>query len=138
MPRCRIARHARALGGSFTARRPPAPPIEGQRRAGQAEAWTRDYFPVREAVERDLIQAALDRHRGNVAQAADERGLDRTSLHRRISTLRGGTGGLRATEVTRTDRAPGNSAPTRSTVPRPAEESARLGATLGSAWLFRP
>jgi two-component system nitrogen regulation response regulator NtrX len=43
---------------------------------------------AREAVERDLIQAVLDRHSGNVTHAADELGLDRTSLHRRVSALR--------------------------------------------------
>jgi transcriptional regulator with GAF, ATPase, and Fis domain len=42
---------------------------------------------AREASERDLIQAALDRNKGNVARAADELGLDRTHLHRRISAM---------------------------------------------------
>ena len=42
---------------------------------------------AREAFERDLIQAALDRNKGNVARAADELGLDRTHLHRRISAM---------------------------------------------------
>jgi two-component system nitrogen regulation response regulator NtrX len=42
---------------------------------------------AREALERDLIQAALDRHDGNVTQAAAELGLDRTNLHKRIKAL---------------------------------------------------
>jgi two-component system nitrogen regulation response regulator NtrX len=46
---------------------------------------------AREAFERDLIQAALHRHKGNVARAADELGLDRTHLHRRINAM--GLGG---------------------------------------------
>jgi DNA-binding NtrC family response regulator len=42
---------------------------------------------VLEAVERDVIQAALDRHDGNVARAAAELGLERTRLHKRIGAL---------------------------------------------------
>lgn len=42
---------------------------------------------VLEAVERDLIQAALDRHKGSVARAAAELGVERTRLHKRISAL---------------------------------------------------
>ena len=42
---------------------------------------------ARDALERDLIQAALDRHEGNVSQAARELGLERTHLHKRIKTL---------------------------------------------------
>jgi two-component system, NtrC family, nitrogen regulation response regulator NtrX len=43
---------------------------------------------AREALERDLIKAALERHEGNVARAAAELGLDRSSLHRRLSAPR--------------------------------------------------
>ena len=46
---------------------------------------------AREAVERDLIQAVLERHQGNVTHAADELELDRAQLHRRIKGL--GLGG---------------------------------------------
>jgi two-component system nitrogen regulation response regulator NtrX len=46
---------------------------------------------AREAVERDLIQAALESHQGNVTHAADELELDRAQLHRRIKGL--GLGG---------------------------------------------
>ncbi len=42
---------------------------------------------ARDALERDLIQAALDRHEGNVTQAARELGLERTHLHKRIKSL---------------------------------------------------
>jgi DNA-binding NtrC family response regulator len=42
---------------------------------------------VLEAVERELIQAALDRHDGNVARAAAELGLERTRLRMRIGAL---------------------------------------------------
>jgi two-component system nitrogen regulation response regulator NtrX len=42
---------------------------------------------AREAMERDLIQGALDRHKGNVALAAEELGLNRAHLHRRIHNL---------------------------------------------------
>jgi two-component system nitrogen regulation response regulator NtrX len=55
---------------------------------------------AREVMERDLIQAALDRHQGNMARAADELGIDRSSLHRRINPTRdqreGGCGQLSA------------------------------------------
>jgi two-component system nitrogen regulation response regulator NtrX len=46
---------------------------------------------ARDAVERDVIRAALERHRGNVTRAAEELGLARTHLHKRISAL--GLGG---------------------------------------------
>ncbi|MFH1843039.1 MAG: sigma-54 dependent transcriptional regulator [bacterium] len=42
---------------------------------------------AREALERDLIQAALTRHDGNVTRAAAELGLERTHLHKRIKAL---------------------------------------------------
>ena len=42
---------------------------------------------AREAMERDLIQGALDRHQGHVASAAEELGLNRAHLHRRIHNL---------------------------------------------------
>jgi two-component system nitrogen regulation response regulator NtrX len=46
---------------------------------------------ARDAVERDVIRAALRRHNGNVTRAAAELGLARTNLHKRISAL--GLGG---------------------------------------------
>jgi two-component system nitrogen regulation response regulator NtrX len=46
---------------------------------------------AREAFERDLIQAALDRHKGNVSRAAAELGLDRTNLYKRMNAM--GLGG---------------------------------------------
>lgn len=46
---------------------------------------------AREALDRRLIQAALDRHSGNVTRAAADLGLLRTDLHRRIKAL--GLGG---------------------------------------------
>jgi two-component system nitrogen regulation response regulator NtrX len=55
-----------------------------------AGANPRRGLPLREeleAMERDRIQAALDRHQGNVARAADELGLERTRLHKRIKAL---------------------------------------------------
>jgi len=42
---------------------------------------------ARDALYRDLIQAALGRHKGNVTRAAAVLGLDRGQLHRRISAL---------------------------------------------------
>jgi len=42
---------------------------------------------AREALERDLIRAALARHDGNVTRAAAELGLERTHLHKRIKIL---------------------------------------------------
>jgi two-component system nitrogen regulation response regulator NtrX len=46
---------------------------------------------ARDAVERDVIRAALERHHGNVTRAAEELGLGRTNLHKRITALgRGG------------------------------------------------
>ena len=42
-------------------------------------------------MERDLIQAALKRHGGNVTRAAGELGLERSNLHHRINAL--GLGG---------------------------------------------
>jgi two-component system, NtrC family, nitrogen regulation response regulator NtrX len=47
-----------------------------------------NFREARDALERDLIQAAMERHEGNVTQAATELGLDRSYLHRRISALR--------------------------------------------------
>jgi two-component system nitrogen regulation response regulator NtrX len=47
-------------------------------------------LPLREeleAIERDRIQAALDRHKGNVARAAADLGLERSRLHKRIKAL---------------------------------------------------
>jgi two-component system nitrogen regulation response regulator NtrX len=46
---------------------------------------------ARDAFERDLIQAALDRHKGNVSRAAAELGLDRTNLYKRMNAM--GLGG---------------------------------------------
>ena len=46
---------------------------------------------ARDAVERDVIRAALERHQGNVTRAAEELGLARTHLHKRINAL--GLGG---------------------------------------------
>ncbi len=50
------------------------------------------YFqmPVREArdaLERDMIQAALARNNGNITNAAAELGLERTHLHKRLKAL---------------------------------------------------
>ncbi len=48
------------------------------------------HLPLREArdaLERDLVRAALDRHDGNVTRAAVELGLERTHLHKRIRAL---------------------------------------------------
>ncbi len=42
---------------------------------------------AREACERDLIAAALERHEGNVTRAANELGIERTNLHKRIKSL---------------------------------------------------
>ena len=47
-------------------------------------------LPLREAkekLERDLIEAALSRHEGNVTQAARDLGLERTHLHKRMKAL---------------------------------------------------
>jgi two-component system nitrogen regulation response regulator NtrX len=47
-------------------------------------------LPLREAkekLERDLINAALARHDGNVTRAARELGLERTHLHKRMKAL---------------------------------------------------
>ena len=55
-----------------------------------AGASPRPGLPLREeleAMERDRIQAALDRHQGNVARAAAELGLERSRLHKRIRAL---------------------------------------------------
>ena len=62
------------------------------RAAGKAVAGENPYghLPLRdarEALERDLIQAALTRHEGNVTRAAAELGLERTHLHKRIKAL---------------------------------------------------
>ncbi|MBD3220597.1 response regulator [bacterium] len=42
---------------------------------------------AKEALERDLVTAALARHRGNVTRAARDLGLERTNLHKRIRAL---------------------------------------------------
>jgi two-component system, NtrC family, nitrogen regulation response regulator NtrX len=42
---------------------------------------------AKEALERDLVGAALARHRGNVTRAARDLGLERTNLHKRIRAL---------------------------------------------------
>jgi len=42
---------------------------------------------ARDALERDLIQAALKRNEGNVTRAAAELGLERTHLHKRIKAI---------------------------------------------------
>jgi two-component system nitrogen regulation response regulator NtrX len=42
---------------------------------------------ARDALERDLIQAALVRHGGNVTRAALDLGLERTHLHKRIRAM---------------------------------------------------
>jgi len=42
---------------------------------------------ARDALERDLIRTALDKHEGNVTRAAAELGLERTHLHKRLKTL---------------------------------------------------
>ncbi|MCP4545175.1 MAG: sigma-54-dependent Fis family transcriptional regulator [bacterium] len=52
------------------------------------------HLPLREAkdrLERDMIDDALTRHKGNVTRAASDLGLERTHLHKRIKVL-----GLRA------------------------------------------
>ncbi len=49
-----------------------------------------DHLPLRDArdaLERDLIRAALERHAGNVSRAAADLGLERTHLHKRIRAL---------------------------------------------------
>jgi two-component system nitrogen regulation response regulator NtrX len=59
------------------------------------------HLPLREArdaLERDLIHAALERHKGNVTQAANDLGLERTHLHKRIKTLGLGAGTRRGQE----------------------------------------
>ena len=63
---------------------------------GDSVAGTSVYadLPLREAkekLERDLIEAALERHAGNVTQAARELGLERTHLHKRMKALDIGT-----------------------------------------------
>jgi len=48
------------------------------------------HLPIREArdaLERDLIRAALERHHDNVTRAAAELGIERTHLHKRIRML---------------------------------------------------
>lgn len=48
------------------------------------------HLPLREAkeaLERDLVQAALERNDGNVTRAAAELGLERTHLHKRMKVL---------------------------------------------------
>lgn len=42
---------------------------------------------AREAIERDLIRAALEENEGNVTRAAEQLGLERTHLHKRIRAL---------------------------------------------------
>ena len=37
-----------------------------------------------EEVEKKVIRRAMDKHKGNISQAADELGLTRTSLYRRL------------------------------------------------------
>lgn len=39
-------------------------------------------------MERERIQAALDRHQGKVARAAAELGIERSRLHKRIRALK--------------------------------------------------
>ncbi|MFQ5601169.1 MAG: sigma-54-dependent transcriptional regulator [Candidatus Krumholzibacteriia bacterium] len=49
-----------------------------------------EHLPLREArdaLERDLIRMALERHQGNVTRAAADLGLERTHLHKRINAL---------------------------------------------------
>jgi two-component system nitrogen regulation response regulator NtrX len=60
--------------------------------AGQSAAGAHPYegLPLREAreaFERDLIKAALDRNDGNITRAAAELGLERTHLHKRIKAI---------------------------------------------------
>ena len=60
--------------------------------SGSPAAKSQPYadLPLREAkekLERDLIEAALRQHDGNVTQAAKSLGLERTHLHKRLKTL---------------------------------------------------
>ena len=48
------------------------------------------HLPLKEAkqaLERDLVREALERHQGNVTRAARDLGLERTNLHKRIRAL---------------------------------------------------
>ena len=66
------------------------PSAAGAAASGEAAAPAYGHLPLREArdaLERDLIRAALARHDGNVTRAAAELGLERTHLHKRIRTL---------------------------------------------------
>jgi two-component system response regulator HydG len=50
---------------------------------GEATTLTLDEYNL-DQVERVVIARALDRHQGNISQAASELGLTRASLYRRI------------------------------------------------------
>jgi two-component system nitrogen regulation response regulator NtrX len=57
---------------------------------GEAGAHPYAHLPLREArdaLERDLIQIALRKHDGNVTRAAQDLGLERTHLHKRLRAL---------------------------------------------------
>jgi len=60
---------------------------EGRLQAAGESGGLQRLCEAREAMERDLIQGALDRHQGHVASAAEELGLNRAHLHRRIHNL---------------------------------------------------
>ena len=66
--------------------------IRGEVVRGAADPGPSAYaaLPLREAKEKlesDLIQAALERHDGNVTRAARELGLERTHLHKRMKAM---------------------------------------------------
>lgn len=61
-----------------------------QRKSSASDASDYAGLPLKEAkerLERDLVEAALDKHDGNVTRAAKELGLERTHLHKRMKVL---------------------------------------------------
>ena len=74
-------------------RDPDTSPASGSSRGGAtavdgAAAYAHLPLPeAKQALERDLVREALERHRGNVTRAARDLGLERTNLHKRIRAL---------------------------------------------------
>jgi anaerobic nitric oxide reductase transcription regulator len=78
-----LALEAAAAAGPATPSTPPAPMPTGQH-AGLAGATLRE---ATEAFQRAWLADALARHRGHVANAAREAGIDRSNFHRTLRKL---------------------------------------------------
>ena len=81
-----LALEAAAAGGPATPPAPPAPVPAGQH-AGLAGPTGGTLRAATEAFQRAWLADALARHRGHVANAAREAGIDRSNFHRTLRKL---------------------------------------------------